>query len=454
MGHADPKGALLALPATEVRDRLASGALRAVELVEACLARIAAREPDVRAWAFLDGAHALAQARALDARRLSGAPIGPLHGLPVGVKDVIDVRGMPTGHGLADRAGRVAQTDAFVAARLRAAGAILIGKTATAEAAFLEPPATRNPHDPARTPGGSSSGSAAAVAAGMVPLAIGTQTGGSVIRPAAFCGITGFKPSFGLIPRTGVLSQSPNLDTMGVFGRSVEDVALLAEALAGHDPADPASEPMPAPRLPETAASAPPVAPTLALVRPPGWEAASEDMRLALEELASLLGRDCIALDLPPSFGAAADLRRRINLAEMAHHYADLEAQAPLSPLLRDALAEGRAIPATDYLRALDARSDLLAGLAPIFHRCDAILCPAASGPAPGRETTGDAIFNGLWTLCGLPAITLPLFASSEGLPMGAQLVGPRGGDARLLRTARWLVGRLSPSPSASETAP
>ncbi|MGP3698920.1 amidase [Rhodobacter sp. NSM] len=443
MGHADPKGALLALPAIDLRERLASGSLRAVELVEACLSRIAAREPEVRAWAFLDGDHALAQARALDARRQSGAAIGPLHGLPVGVKDVIDVKGMPTGSGLAG-AGRVAQADAFVAARLRAAGAILIGKTATAEAAFLEPPATRNPHDPACTPGGSSSGSAAAVADGMVPLAIGTQTGGSVIRPAAFCGITGFKPSFGLIPRTGVLSQSPSLDTMGVFGRSVADVALLADALAGHDPADPATEPQPAPRIFETASAQPPVVPTLAFVRPPGWDAATEEMRLAIQELADVLGRDCLAMELPAIFQEASDLRRLINLAEMAHHYRDLARGATLSPLLSAAIEEGAAIPAASYLRALAARGDLATALGPVFHRCDAILCPAAPGPAPGRETTGDAIFNGLWTLCGLPAITLPVFTSSAGMPMGAQLVGPRGGDARLLRTARWLGDRLS----------
>lgn len=452
MGRADRNGGLLALTGAELAERLASGAVRAVELVEACLAQIAAREPEVQAWAFLDGDHAMAQARALDARRQSGAALGPLHGLPVGVKDVIDVRGMPTGLGLAGGAGRVAQADAFVAARLRAAGAILMGKTATAEAAFLEPPATRNPHDPARTPGGSSSGSAAAVAAGMVPLAIGTQTGGSVIRPAAFCGIAGFKPSFGLIPRSGVLTQSPSLDTMGVFGRSVADVALLAEALAGHDLADPASLLQPAPRLPETAASDPPVTPTLAFVRPPGWEAAHEEMRLALQELAELLGRDCLALELPAVFGAAADLRRRINLAEMAHHYAGLAGRAALSPLLGEALAEGRRIPAADYLAALEARTALRAGLEPIFHRCDAILCPAAPGPAPDRATTGDAIFNGLWTFCGLPALTLPLFVSSDGLPMGAQLVGPPGGDARLLRTARWLVQRLAQT--APETAP
>lgn len=446
MGRAETMTPILSLSAVELRDRLASGALRAVELVEACLARIEAQEPQVRAWAWHDPAFALAQARALDARRQSGAATGPLHGLPVGLKDVIDTRGIPSENGVAADAGRVPSADATVVARLKAAGAIIMGKTVTCEAAFLQPSVTRNPHDPARTPGGSSSGSAAAVAAGMVPLAVGTQTGGSVIRPAAFCGVVGFKPGFGLIPRTGVLMQSPTLDTLGVFARTVTDAALLAEALMGHDPADPATEPLAVPRLLAGALAAPPVPPVLALVRPPGWPDATPEMRAAMQELAGRLGPQCLPLDLPPLFAEAAALRRCINLAEMAHCHADLDRRAgdSLSPILRAAIAEGRTIPAPDYLRAIEARARLNEALAPIFHRCDAILCPAAPGPAPGRETTGDAIFNGLWTLCGTPAITLPVLQDEGGLPMGAQLVGPRGSDARLLRTANWLAGRLA----------
>ncbi|MDO9524000.1 MAG: amidase [Gemmobacter sp.] len=442
---------LLALSAVELRDRLANGAVRAVEYLEACLAQIADREPVVQAWAFLDGDHALVQARALDMRRQSGAPIGPLHGVPVALKDIIDTKGMPTENGTPIDAGRVPRADAAVVARLRAAGAIILGKTVTTEVAFMTPGRTTNPHNPGHSPGGSSQGSAAAVAAGMVPLAIGTQTGGSVIRPASFCGIVGYKPSFGLIARTGILPQSPYLDTVGVFARSVEDAALLAEVLCGQDAGDPATEPLPTPRLLASARAAPPVTPMFAFVRLPGYQDAAPDMRAAMEELAGVLGDQCFEAPLPNAFDQAAGIREMINFAEMAKCYFSLEHRGRdrMSPALQAAMDKGKAVLARDYLAALDWRSVLNAGLDEIFDRCDAILTPAAIGPAPeGLTSTGTAIFNGLWTLCGTPAITVPLFSAENGLPMGVQLVGRRGDDARLLRTARWLathVETLSP---------
>ncbi|MDZ4094160.1 MAG: amidase [Paracoccaceae bacterium] len=433
---------LLALGAVDLRDRMASGALSAVDYTTACLAQIAAQEPAIQAWAWLDGEYAQAQARALDARRLSGAPIGPLHGLPVGLKDVIDTKGIPTENGTAIDAGRVPAQDAHIVARLRAAGAIIMGKTVCTEAAFLHPGKTRNPHGPAHTPGGSSSGSAAAVAAGMVPLAIGTQTGGSVIRPAAYCGVVGFKPSFGLIGRTGILPQSPSLDTVGVFARTPEDAALLAEVLAGHDPADPATAPLPAPRLLVTALAPAPVAPMFAFLRPPHYDTADDQTDLAFAELADLLGDQCFEARLPKAFDEAATIRQRINFAEMAKCYFGLERRGRdlMSAVLASAMDEGKATLARDYIAALDWRALLNAGLNEIFDRCDVILTPATQGAAPlGLESTGSAIFNGVWTLCGTPAITLPLFWAENGLPMGVQLVGRVGDDARLLRTASWL---------------
>lgn len=436
--------ALLALGAVEVRHRLASGALRAVDYVEACLARIAEVEPQVEAWAWLDGDHALAQARSLDARRVSGAPVGPLHGLPVALKDVIDTAGIPTENGTPIDAGRVPVADAWIVARLKAAGAIVMGKTVTTEAAFLHPGKTRNPHDPGHTPGGSSSGSAAAVAAGMVPLAIGTQTGGSVIRPAAYCGVVGFKPTFGLIPRSGVLTQSPFLDTIGVFARSAEDAAILAEVLAGHDPADPATAPQPVPRLLAVAQGQPPVAPTFAFLRPPGHAEADPEMRAAMEELCAALGGQCFEAPMPPAFDEADAIRKRINFAEMAKCYYALErrGRSRMSAELCAAIDEGKAVLARDYIAALDWRGLLNAALAPIFERCDAIITPATPGPAPkGLSGTGSPIFNGLWTLCGTPAVTLPILWAGSGLPMGVQLIARRGDDARLLRNARWLAG-------------
>jgi Asp-tRNA(Asn)/Glu-tRNA(Gln) amidotransferase A subunit family amidase len=436
--------AVLGLGAVEIRDRLARGALAAVDVAQACLDRIAAVEPRVQAWAWLDGDHVMAQARALDAHRATGRPIGPLHGLPVGVKDVIDTARIPTCNGTPLDAGRVPVADAFAVERLKAAGAVIMGKTVTTELAYLQPGKTRNPYDPERTPGGSSSGSAAAVAAGMVPIAIGTQTGGSVIRPASYCGVVGFKPSFGAIPRTGVLVQSPSLDTLGVFARGVEDAALVAEALYGHHPADRATQPSPHPRLLETARMAPPVPPTLAIVRPPGWDAADDDTKFAFAELVEALGDRCFEAVLPNAFDEAASIRERINLAEMAkcYHSYERRGRETLSPLMREALDAGKAIAARDYIAALDWSDVLYAGVGEIFERCDAIVTPAAPSPAPaGLGSTGSSIFNGLWTLCGAPAVTVPLLATDGGLPMGVQLVGRRGDDARLLRTARWLAG-------------
>ena len=438
---------LVSLGAAALARRLAEGALDAEEVTRAFLAQAEAREPEIRAWAHLDPEDAVAQARRLDAARRTGRPVGPLHGLPVGVKDIVDTARVPTANGTALDAGRVPAADAFVVRRLRAAGAVILGKTETAELAFLHPGRTRNPVDPARTPGGSSQGSAAAVAARMAPLAIGTQTGGSVIRPAAFCGCVGFKPSFGRIPRTGILAQSPSLDTVGVFANSVEDAAMLAEVLYGDDPGDPATRAGPPPRLLEAARAEPPVTPTLAVLRMPGFEAAAApETRAAWEELVEVLGETGFEVSLPALFDEAAAIRERINLAEMSRCYDGYERRGgeALSPVLREALERGRAIAARDYIAALDWPDVLYAGLAEILSRCDAIVTPAAPGPAPeGLEGTGDSIFNGLWTLVGTPAVTLPLLETEAGLPMGVQLVGRRDEDARLMRTARWLARRL-----------
>jgi aspartyl-tRNA(Asn)/glutamyl-tRNA(Gln) amidotransferase subunit A len=290
----------------------------------------------------------------------------------------------------------------------------------------------------------------------MVPLAVGTQTGGSVIRPAAFCGVTGFKPTFGAIPRRGILMQSPTLDTVGVFARSVPDAALLAEVLFGHDPGDRATTPAPTPRLLEVALSRPPLAPIFAFVRPPGWDDAAQETRDALEELAAMLGEQCFEAPLPGPFDEAAAIRERINFAEMAKCYYTYERRGrdQLSEKIRAAIDEGKAVLARDYIAALDWGDVLYAGLAELFERCDVILAPAAPGPAPhGLDSTGSAIFNGVWTLVGAPAVTIPVFEADGGLPMGVQLIGRRGDDARLLRTANWLMNHITaPTPQGTTT--
>lgn len=442
----DAGASLIDLDALQLRERIASGASSASDVTEACLAQIEAREPEVNAFAWRDPEFARHQATATDRYRSTGRPLGPLHGLPVAIKDVIDTAKIPTQNGCALDAGRTPMMDAFVVQRLKAAGAVVLGKTVTAELAFMHPGETTNPHNAAHTPGGSSQGSAAAVAAGMAPLAVGTQTGGSVIRPAAFCGVTGFKPTFGAIPRAGVLSQSPSLDTVGVFGRTPADCALIADTLFGYDPLDKATEPAPAPRLLESALSTPPVKPTFAFVKPPGWDDAAPETRAAMEELAAALGEQCFEVDLPPHFEDAAELRARINFAEMArcYHRYMRDGADKLAPVTRQAIEDGAGILAKDYLAALDWREVLYSGVEKVLDHADAILCPAALGPAPeGLESTGDSIFNGVWTFVGAPAVTLPLFTAENGLPMGAQLVGARGHDGRLLRTANWLFNWL-----------
>jgi Asp-tRNA(Asn)/Glu-tRNA(Gln) amidotransferase A subunit family amidase len=433
------------LGAREAAWRISEGALSSAELVAACLRRIEAEEERVRAWEFLDRDKAMAEAEERDRRRARGEPLGPLHGVPVGIKDIIHVKGMPTGNGSPIDAGRRPWDDATVTRRLRKAGAVILGKTVTTEFAYHSPGKTRNPHNPAHTPGGSSSGSAAAVAAGMVPLALGTQTNGSVIRPAAFCGVIGFKPTHGAIPRTGALILSASLDHVGVFGRSLEDVAL-AELLMGPDGADDDARASPGP-LSATALSEPPVTPALAFVKTPFWERAEPGTQAAFAELVTALGDQVDEVELPAPFARGAEWQRTLMAAEMAHnlgHYVD-RAPEQTSQALRDIVAEGREIRAPAYLAARDMRRVLREALAPVFNRFDAIVTPSAPGEAPkGLESTGDPIFCTLWSLTGLPAVSLPLMTGPKGLPLGVQLVGAAGQDARLLRTARWLVRALS----------
>lgn len=435
---------LEALSATQAARAIRDGAISAIDLVEACLARIRATEPQVQAWQFLDEEHALAQARARDLDRSEGRPCGPLHGVPVGIKDIIDTADMPTGDGTVLHAGRTPSSDATVVACLRAAGAVIMGKTVTTELATYTPGKTRNPHNFEHTPGGSSSGSAAAVAAGMVPLAVGTQTNGSVIRPASFCGVYGFKPTHGLVPRHGILKLSRTLDTVGVFARSLEDVALLTEQLAGYDERDPDTRPRPNIPFVATLAQEPPLTPSLALVKTPIWERADESTREAFAELADALGAQCEEYPLPESLGAAWDWLRTIMECEMAFNL-EMEwerGREQLSEPLRAQLARGREASALVYQKAVARIPQLNEGFAELFSRYDAIVTPATLGTAPKLATTGDPAFCTLWSLCGMPACSLPLMTGADGLPLGVQLVGARNDDARLLRTARWLTAR------------
>ncbi len=433
--------------ASDAARSIRDGVISSARLIEECLARVREAEETVQAWQFLDPEYALKQARVRDQERSEGKSIGPLHGVPVGIKDIIDTGDMPTEDGTVLHAGRTPADDATVVSMLRAAGAVIMGKTVTTECATYAPGKTHNPHNPEHTPGGSSSGSAAAVAAGMVPLALGSQTNGSVIRPAAFCGVYGFKPTHGLVSRHGVLRLSRTLDQMGVFARTIDDIALACEVIVGGDENDPDTRPRARIPFQEIAAEEPPLPPLIAFIKTPLWERTDTDTREAFAELIEVLGDRVVEVDLPDIALDALKLHQTIMEAEMAAALvAEYEqGREQLSEALRAQLERGRAITAFDYQTALARIPLLIDGFDELFSRCDAILTPAVAGTAPkGLASTGDPSFCTLWTLCGMPAVSLPLLQGDNGLPLGAQLVGQRSRDARLLRTARWLAAHVS----------
>ena len=438
------------LSASEAARLIRDGIISSEQLVEACLARIREVDPQVQAWAFLDADYALTQAHALDKLRLSGRAIGPLHGVPIGLKDIFDTTDMPTECGSVLYAGRTPSRDATVTAMLRAAGAVIMGKTVTTEFAYFSPGKTRNPHNPEHTPGGSSSGSAAAVAASMVSLALGSQTNGSTIRPAAYCGVIGFKPTHGLISRHGALALSRTLDHVGLFANSLDDIALLAEQIAGYDENDPDTRPRAHLPFAEITAEEPPLPPMFAFIKTPHWQCADKETREGFAEIIEHLGSQVEEVELFPSAGDAWQWHQSIMSAEMAYN---LEREwriggARLSEQLRAQIEGGREVRAAEYLDALGRIKLVNDSFIELFEqRYDAILTPAAPSAAPkGLASTGDPSFCTLWTFCGMPALSLPLLQSSSGMPLGVQLVGPRYGDARLLRTARWLAAKVATS--------
>jgi len=404
---------------------IADGRLTSEDLVRSCLARIEAREAEVGAWSALDADAAIAEARRRDAEPAASL----LHGVPVGVKDVIDTADLTTSYGSPIYEGHRPFADASCVALLRAAGMVALGKTVTTEFANRHPGRTRNPHNPAHTPGGSSSGSAAAVACGMVPLGIGTQTGGSVIRPSAYCGVVGFKPTYGRIPRTGLKFLSESLDTIGVMARTVADAAAFAAVLEGT-----LIGPLPELQGP----------PRIGLCRSPAWHEIERDGEAALRDAASRL-RDAGAIvseiNLPRTFDEAPGAQMTIMAYEGARELAaereknwDL-----LSPSLRQAIVEGRGISRERYDKARSIQAACRSSLSDSFARIDVLLTPSAPGEAPaGLGSTGSASFNRIWTLIGAPCVTVPGLSGRTGLPIGTQFVGLPGQAAYTLACAQW----------------
>ena len=437
---------MIELSATAAIGKIRNGEISCEELVQACLDRIEEFEATIGAWAHLDPEHALDQAKRADEHRARGLATGPLHGAPVGVKDIIDTGDLPTENGTVLHSGRTPGEDATLVSRLRQAGAVILGKTVTTELAVYTPGKTTNPHDAARTPGGSSSGSAAAVAAFMTPLAVGSQTNGSVIRPASFCGVYGYKPTHGRISRHRVLAQSHHLDTMGVFARTLGDLALIAEVLMSHDDRDADMRPMARPALTATLAEAPPIEPRFAFVRTPVWNRCEDSTKDAFRELIDHLGERADLVELSPAFDHAHEAHRHIFCADIARSFAKLYAdgQDKLSTDLCALIEEGQKTLAVDYNDALARIAAFNGELDGIYDEYDAILTPSTAGEAPlGLDSTGDPAFCTIWTLCGAPALNLPLMEGPNGMPLGAQLVSHKGDDARLFRNARWLLESL-----------
>lgn len=436
------------LTATEAAGKIARGEISSEEYTRALIEQIEKLEDTIGVFSHFDAEHAIAQARERDAYRSNGHALGALHGVPVGIKDCIDTSDYPAENGSAIFAGRRPYRDATAVAKLRQAGAVVIGKTVTTEFAFYHPGKTKNPHALDRTPGGSSSGSAAGVAAGMFPLAIGTQTNGSIIRPAAYCGVFGMKPSHGLVSRAGALSHSRVLDHLGPFARSLEDVALILDVMVGHDENDPDTKAYAVPDFHTGLRQAPPVTPRLAYIRTPIWNRMDKDAAEAFDELAAALGDRVERIDLPEAiYGPAWEDMRTIMTADMAYRHGNIidRGGEVASKTLRDFIAEGRTVTATKYFEAVDKARRYAIGLSEVFEQFDAIITPASTGVAPkGLSATGDPAFCSLWTMAGLPAISLPVLQGEEGLPLGVQLVGQAGRDARLLRTSKWLMGALA----------
>ena len=439
---------LTLLSAVEAAALIRKGQLNSEQLVSQCLDRIEATDETIKAWVWIDREHALEQARETDRIRRAGLATGSLHGVPVGLKDIIDTADMPTQRGTDIFKDRMAHGDARLVERLREAGAVIIGKTKTTELAYLHPTDTTNPHDPSRSPAGSSSGSAAAVAARQVPLAVGTQTGGSVIRPASFCGAFGLKPTRGMISRSGVFRTSAALDQIGAFGNTLEDVALLADSLGCYDQNDPASFARPRPAMLAAAQAEAPIEPDFCWFDMPHHNRLDNDAREGLERVLDALGERVKRVPVAPQLAALTAVHRTIYDYEIARNVGLIQADYAdqLSPEIIEAIERGRAIPEADYHEALEVKSLAEAFFASHFSKFDAIVAPSATGEAiPLSDgSTGDAVFCLPWTLAGLPCLSLPILTGENGLPIGVQLVGAAEKDDRLLRAARWMQSELA----------
>ena len=434
------------LTAVNIVQSLKKGEFTCLELVKSYIDQINKYENKIEAWEFFDEKLILNQAKKLDEDHQLGKVHGDLHGVPVGIKDIFDTGDMPTTDGTEAHKENLSWNDCTVVSKLKQAGAIIMGKTVTSELAYFSPGKTKNPHDPTRTPGGSSSGSAAAVASHMVPLAVGSQTNGSIIRPASFCGVVGYKPTKGLISRHLVLQVSRTLDQVGVFSNTLEDAALISEQLFGYDKQDPDTSLNPKPKLLVASKQKPPMEPLFAYIKLPFMNELDDNTKEVFDELKDRLKGRVDEIELPEGFNEIPSWHKVIMESDMARSFSIeyTKSKDKLSDTIIETIERGQKYTAVEYNDALSKIDVANSYFNQFFYDYDAILTPSAVGEAPkGLTFTGNPIFSTIWTYCGMPCISLPLLNGRNGLPIGVQLVSSLFDDERLFRNASWLTGKI-----------
>ena len=432
---------IFSLKVEELAAKIKDAQISSVEICEIYIERINKFEKDIKAWAHFDKKVLLEKASEADDHRKSGKPLGPLHGIPIAVKDIIGTVDMPTECGTVIRKGKSYSQNAEIVDLLLNAGAIVMGKTATSELAYLGPPKTTNPHDYSRTPGGSSSGSAASVASFMAPLSIGSQTGGSIIRPASYCGVVGYKPSYGLISRNGVLKTSNTLDHIGVFGRTVEDVALLAKILIKKDKSDPATIHYSVEKILEETKKGPLFEPKFIFYKTDFWKIIDKKSRESFEYFIKSF-KNIEVFDTPSYFKDIHKYHQIIHETDLANNFSVYykKYKSKLSKFMQSAIAKGNKYSAKEYAEAIDFKKQSYESYQEVFEDYHGVITPSSPGVAPkGLTNTGTAEFNKVWSYLGTPCISLPLLEGENKLPLGVQLVGDRYDDHRFLGVAKWL---------------
>ena len=433
---------IFSLSLEELSEKIKSGQLTSVEVCKTYIERIKKFDKDIKAWAHFDSKVLLEKATEADEHRRAGKPTGSLHGVPIAVKDIIGTVDMPTECGTVIRKGKSYSQNAEIIDLLHSSGAIVMGKTATSELAYLGPPPTTNPHDKSRTPGGSSSGSAASVASFMAPASVGSQTGGSVIRPASYCGVVGYKPSYGLISRNGVLRTSYNLDQIGMFGRKVEDVAVLAKVLIKKDKYDPATIHYSTENILSETKKGPIFEPKFIFYKTDHWKIIDKKSREAFEYFIKSFKKNIEIFDTPSYFKDIHKYHQIIHETDLANNFSIYykKYKKKLSKYMQDAISNGNKYTAKEYAEAIDFMKRSYESYEEVFEDYHGVLSPSSPGVAPkGLKSTGTAEFNKVWSYLGTPCISLPLLEGENNLPLGVQLIGNKYDDHRFLGIAKWL---------------